>query len=156
MAFRKKEDGWEGPERRGPSAVLVVNEDASARDLLVRFLSQAGFTVEGASGDNDALGKMVNGLPRCVILDMQAGGVGSSLKILDRIRTHADRRVNSARVVLCAPNPKNRSFSFQSGADAFVVRPFHLNDLIEQVNEVIARPQDERARHRRDKIDMPE
>jgi DNA-binding response OmpR family regulator len=91
-------------------------------------------------------------LPRCVVLDMSSGGVGSSLKILDQIRTHDDRRINTARVVLCAPSPKNRAFSFQSGADAFVVRPFHINDLVAHIVDVIDRPQDERARHRRDQL----
>lgn len=152
MAFRSKGEAWEGVERRGPSNVLVVNEDAAARELLVRFLGTAGFTVVGASGDNDALARMAETLPRCVVLDMQAGGVGSSLKVLDRIRTHDDRRISTARVVLCAPSSKNRGFSFQSGTDAFVVRPYHLNDLIAQITDVIARPHHERSRHRRDEL----
>ena len=37
--------------------------------------------------------------------------------------------MSTARVVLCAASPKNRTFSFQSGADAFLVRPFHLDEL---------------------------
>jgi DNA-binding response OmpR family regulator len=83
---------------------------------------------------------------------MVVGGVGASLQVLDQIRSHDDRRISTARVVLCAPSPKNRSFSFQSGADAFLVRPFHLNDLVAQITDVIARPQEERARHRRDEL----
>lgn len=94
-------------------------------------------------------------LPRCVVLDMKEGGVGASLQILDQIRTHADRRINTSRVVLCAQSPKNRTFSFHAGADAFVVRPFHLNDLIDHVVDVIGRPQDDRARHRRDQLAEP-
>ncbi|HUS62584.1 MAG TPA: response regulator [Acidimicrobiales bacterium] len=152
MAHRNKAEGWDGADRRDPASVLVVNEDAAARELLVRFLGQAGFTVSGASGDKDALARMTEELPRCVVLDMQAGGVGSSLKVLDQIRTHHDRRINTARVVLCAPGRTNRGFSFQSGADAFLVRPYHLNDLIEHVTDVITRPQDDRARHRRDEL----
>ncbi len=152
MGFRKKDDTWGGDERRRPPAVLVVNDEAGARELLVRFLGQAGFYTDGASSDTKAMFQMTQHLPRCVVLDMQAGGVGSSLKILDQIRTHQDRRINTARVVLCAPSPKNRTFSFQSGADAFVVRPFHLRDLITEISGVIDRPQDDRARHRRDEL----
>ena len=152
MAFRKREDVYEGPDRRMPSTVLVVNEDRNARELLVRFLSQAGFTAQGANGGADTMARLLDELPRCVVLDMQTGGVGSSLKILDQIRMHEDRRINTARVVLCAPSPKNRAFSFQSGADAFVVRPFHINDLIDHINDVIARPHEDRARHRRDEL----
>jgi two-component system, OmpR family, response regulator len=152
MLRRKRDDGWDGKERRRPPSVLIVNDEPDACELLVRFLGQAGFSTDGAGSDIAAMSRMVRHLPRCVVLDMQAGGVGSSLKILDQIRSHEDRRVNTARVVLCAPSPKNRSFSFQSGADAFLVRPFHIADLITQVSDVLARPQEERARHRRDEL----
>ena len=94
----------------------------------------------------------MTGIEMGSVLDMTTGGVGSSLAILDQIRSHSDRRINSARVVLCASSPKNRSFSFESGADAFVVRPFHLEDLIDHVTDVLERPHDERARHRRDEL----
>jgi DNA-binding response OmpR family regulator len=132
--------------------VLIVNDERDACELLVRFLGHAGYRTRGAHSDVEAISTIHNQLPRCVVLDMTTGGVGSSLKILDQIRTSGDRRISSARVVLCASSPKNRSFSFQSGADAFVVRPFHLDDLIEHVADVIDRPHDERARHRRDEL----
>ncbi len=87
-----------------------------------------------------------------MVLDLDAGGIGSSLKMLDTVRSHEDRRVSSARVVLCATSPKNRAFSFQSGADGFLVRPFHLDDLVGQIADVLERPNDDRARHRRDEL----
>ena len=149
---RNKADVWDGTERRDAASVLIVNDDHDACELLVRFLSHAGFRTSGAHSDLEAISAVHQHLPRCVVLDMTTGGVGSSLKILDQIRSHQDRRISSARVVLCASSPKNRSFSFQSGADAFVVRPFHLADLIDHVSDVLARPQDERARHRRDEL----
>ncbi len=152
MGLRNKGTEWTGEERRRPPTVLVVTDDDGARELLVRFLDLAGFTTDGARADADTLAKMNEHLPRCVVLDMSSGGVGSSLKILDQIRTHEDRRISTTRVVLCAPSPKNRTFSFQSGADAFVVRPFHINELISHIVDVIDRPQDERARHRRDQL----
>ena len=156
MVLRRISEGYDGTERRGPPSVLVVNDDDEGRELLVRFLTQVGFSAEGAAGQTDTLARIADHLPRCVVLDMKAGGVGSGLHILDQIRTHDDRRINTSRVVLCASSPKNRTFSFHSGADAFVVRPFHLDELIDHIVDVIGRPQDERARHRRDQLaDQP-
>jgi DNA-binding response OmpR family regulator len=152
MVLRRKTETWDGKERRRPAPVLVVNDDEDACELLVRFLGQAGFDTQGASTDEDAMFQMIHHLPRCVVLDMQAGGVGSSLRILDQIRSYEDGRLQTARVVLCAQSPKNRSFSFQSGADAFVVRPFHLSELVAQIDDVLDRPHDQRARHRRDEL----
>lgn len=152
MLRRHKQEEWDGRERRRASTVLVVNDDRDACELVVRFLGHAGFDTIGAHSDLEAMTAIYSRLPRCVVLDMTTGGVGSSLKLLDQIRSADDRRVSTSRVVLCASSPKNRSFSFQSGADSFVVRPFHIEDLVLQVSDVIERPQEERARHRRDEL----
>ena len=91
-------------------------------------------------------------LPRCVVLDVDSGGIGTSLKVLDTIRSHHDLRVNTTRVVLCASNPRNRSFSFQSGVDAYVMRPFHIDELTDEIAGVLALAPEDRPRHRRDEL----
>jgi DNA-binding response OmpR family regulator len=57
--------------------------------------------------------------------------------------------VAQIRLVLIANEAKNRAFSWQSGVDAFVVRPFHVDELLSEVDAVLARPEDERLTHRR-------
>lgn len=150
--LRRRAEVWNGNDRRSPPTILVVNDEADACELLVRFLGQAGFNSQSAGSDHEAMFQMTQHEPRCVVLDMQAGGIGASLNILDQIRNHDDNHISTARVVLCAPSPNNRSFSFQSGADAFLVRPFHLADLIAHIEDVLDRPHEQRARHRRDEL----
>jgi len=152
MLGRRKEEAWDGSERRGGAAVLIVNDDPDACEMLVRMVRNRGHHAIGATTPDDATGHIAEDLPRCIVLDLDSGGIGTSLKLLDSIRSHPDARVNTARVVLCAASPKNRSFSFQSGADAFVIRPFHLDELVEQIGDVLARPHEDRARHRRDEL----
>jgi len=57
------------------------------------------------------------------------------------------------RVVLVAQQSSNRLFSWQAGIDAFVARPFHADELLLQVNEVLSRPDSDRERHRRHELD---
>jgi len=149
---RRKGKTWSGIERRASAVVLIVNDDPGACEMLVRMVGSKGYRAIGSTSGDDAAGRIASDLPRCVVLDLASGGVGSSLKVLDTIRSHDDLRVSTARVVLCAASPKNRSFSFQSGADSFVVRPFHLDELVAQIADVLARPHDARARHRRDEL----
>jgi DNA-binding response OmpR family regulator len=149
---RRRGDEWDGVERRSPAKVLVVNDDPAACEMLVRMVGVRGFSAMGATSIDQATGRVASELPRCVVLDLLQGGIGSSLKVLDAIRSHDDRRINEARVVLCAASPRNRSFSFQSGADSFLGRPFHLDDLIAQITDVLRRPHEDRARHRRDQL----
>ena len=149
---RWRGDSWSGTDRRAPAKVLIVNNDPEACEMLVRMVASKGHRAIGATTGDEATGRIVNELPRCVVLDLDATGIGTSLKVLDTIRSHDDLRVSTARVVLCATSPKNRSFSFQSGADGFVVRPFHLDDLVSQISDVLERANEDRARHRRDEL----
>ena len=149
---RGKGGRWNGSERRSPAVVLVVNDDPDACEMLVRMVRSKGYRALGATTGHEATSRINDQLPRCIVLDLTTGGIGTSLKVLDSIRSHQDRRVSTARVVLCAASPKNRTFSFQSGADSFVVRPFHLDDLLAQIADVLARPHDAGARHRRDEL----
>jgi DNA-binding response OmpR family regulator len=149
---RRKDETWNGKERRAPAVVLIVNDDPDACEMVVRFVGAKGYRAIGAGSLEEAVGHLGADLPRCVVLDLDAGGVGTSLKVLDLVRGHGDRRVSDARVVLCAASPKNRTFSFQSGADSFVLRPFHIDDLVAQIADVLDRPDKDRARHRRDEL----
>ena len=152
MLGRRKDERWDGSERRASPLVLIVNDQPAACEMLVRMVGAKGFRAIGATSVDEATGRVATELPRCVVLDLAAGGVGTSLKVLDTIRSHDDPRVSTARVVLCAASPRNRTFSFQSGADAFLVRPFHLDDLVSHIGDVLERAHDDRARHRRDEL----
>ena len=149
---RRRDEQWNGVDRRADATVLMVNDDPAACEMLVRMVGSRGYRAIGATSPDEATGRIATELPRCIVLDLDAGGIGTSLKVLDTIRSHNDLRVSTARVVLCAASPRNRTFSFQSGADAFLVRPFHLDELTEQIADVLARAHEDRARHRRDEL----
>jgi DNA-binding response OmpR family regulator len=152
MLGRKKHDIWDGTERRSAAVVLIVSDEPDACEMLVRMIGARGFRAVGATSPEGARGQLLTDLPRCIVLDLEDGGIGTSLQVLDHVRNHSDKRVSAARVVLCASNPKNRSFSYQSGTDSFMVRPFHIDDLVGQIEDVLGRADKDRARHRRDEL----
>jgi DNA-binding response OmpR family regulator len=136
-----------------PARVLVVNDDEGACELVCRILAAAGHTVERAASNDQALGMLNLMRPDCVVLDLATGGIGQNLKLLETIRSHMDVGVANSRVVLIAHQTSNRMFSWQVGIDSFLVRPFHADELVHDVAEVLARPEDDRARHRRRELD---
>jgi DNA-binding response OmpR family regulator len=137
----------------GPTQILVVNDDEAACELLCRLLANAGHRVQRAHNGDQAMGQLSVGKVDCVVLDLASGGIGQNLKLLDAIRTAMANSVSRVRVVLVAQQTSNRMFSWQAGIDAFVVRPFHANELLGQIAEVLGRPETERARHRRRELD---
>ena len=142
-----------GPDATGGAGkVLVVNDDEGSCELVCRLLTRAGHAVERAANPDQALSILEVLRPACVVLDLSAGGIGRNLQLLDAIRSQLDSTLASTRVVLIAHQTSNRMFSWQAGTDAFLVRPFHADELSRAVAEVIARPDNERARFRRREV----
>ncbi|HUW04568.1 MAG TPA: response regulator [Acidimicrobiales bacterium] len=149
----RKDKPYNGEDRRGPARVVVVNDDTDAGKLLQNVLEHEGYPVEGADTHEAALSAATKGLPRAMILDLTHGGIGSNLKLLESIRHHDDERVATTRILLIARQASNRMFSFQSGADGFLVRPFHANELLDQLGKVLATPFNELPQHRRQRLE---
>ena len=133
----------------GPPRVMVVNDDDDACELLSRVLDRAGYSVSRAASHQEALSMLSGQAAHCIVLDLATGGVGTNLKLLDAIRSYPDAAVSQARVVLVAKQTNNRMFSWQAGVDAFLVRPFHADDLLREVADSLSRSEEERAKHRR-------
>lgn len=137
----------------GPADILVVNDDEGACELLVRVLDRAGHHVQRAHNAEQALGQLSVGRTDCVVLDLATGGIGQNLKLIDAIRSSVTESITDVRVVLVAPQARNSIIWWQTGVDALLVRPFHANELLSQVNEVLSRPDTARERHRREQLD---
>jgi DNA-binding response OmpR family regulator len=128
--------------------VLVVQDDQDALELLRRLLERAGYDVLTAPSHDRAMAVAAAEHPDVAVLDL--GASGANLKLLDAIRHSRDSAVQSVRVVLLARQGSNPMFSWQSGIDGFLDRPFHADALVEEVGSVLARSDADRPRHRRE------
>ena len=153
MAKRDRKNKWDGEERRAGSTVLVAGDVGDANELLSRVLASHGYRAVTAGSVDAGVARAVEELPRVAVIDLSTRGIGSSLQLLDAIRSNDDERVRRIRTIVVARSRSNRTFSFQSGADGFLLRPFHANDLLEMIEQVTAVPEDELPVHRRRMID---
>ena len=149
---RRERRKWDGTERRGPATVLIAGDVADANELLSRILDADGYRVVVADSVETGLARTVEQMPRVAVIDLSTRGIGSSLQLLDAVRSHEDERVARTRVIVVARSRSNRNFSFQSGADGFLLRPFHAKELVAAIEDVIAVPFDELPVFRRDRI----
>ena len=152
MATRDRAQRVEQGERRGPELVMVVGDVADARELLSRYLTMRGYRSIVTDSVEGGLVTAVDEHPRVAVLDLSTGGIGSSLELLEAIRTNDDEVVRRIRVVVVAGSSASRTFSFECGADAYLVRPFHAEELVDLIETVLAVPEDALPVHRRDMI----
>jgi DNA-binding response OmpR family regulator len=134
--------------------VLVVSDDAGVRQTLVSIFGGRGFTAAAVGEPTAALEHLAGSDPGAVVVDLRAGGTAQALELLDDIRAHNDSVVNRSRVVLTTEMEENRKFSWQSGADGYLVRPFHIDELVEAVTEALGRGDEEREAHREEQAQL--
>lgn len=153
---RRRKDKWDGVERRMAPMVLIAGDDAGANELLGRVLTSHGFRTVAASSVEAAMARAIEQLPRAAVIDLSGGGISSSLQLLDWFRRNEDPRISRTRVIVVARSSANRNYAFQSGADDFLQRPFHADDLVAAIEGALAVPYDDMPVRRRRLLDMGE
>jgi CheY-like chemotaxis protein len=105
--------------------VLVVDDDADIRNLIVMALTDDGYSVDTASNGAEALRKANQHPPRAIILDaMMPRMDGWEFLALWRTRPVADR----APVIVVSAT-SNWQTARNSGAQAYLSKPFDLDTL---------------------------
>lgn len=138
-----------GEDGAAGARLLIVNDDEGGCELVARILEGAGFETTRIHSHADAvlaLNKPGQDID-AVVIDFTSGGASSSLKLLDSVR-HGVERNRDIPALILANSANNRLFAYQTGADAFLVRPFHANDLIAEVRVALGRSVEARDKHR--------
>jgi len=112
----------------GKPQVLVVDDDASMRNLLRSFLSDRGYQAVTVGDAEEAVRRYQNERPAAVILDMV-------MPLLDgKSAFHALRRINPrVRIILASGYSIDGEAQtlMDEGATAFLQKPFRLATLAE-------------------------
>jgi CheY-like chemotaxis protein len=123
------------PER--PPRVLVVDDEAVIRQLIVINLELEGFEVHEAVDGLDALDKARELDPDVVTLDVMMPGL-DGIATARRLRT--DPVTRRARIVLISARtrPTDLERGTEAGADAYVTKPFDPDEVVEAVRRLAA------------------
>jgi DNA-binding response OmpR family regulator len=116
------------------SAVLVVDDDPDIRTLLTIALERDGHQVEGAAGGTAGLAALRQpGRERpVVILDVQMPDL-DGWEVLTEIR--GDEELRDTPVILCTVKASAADLTrgWDVGCDAYVTKPFDINDMSSEV-----------------------
>jgi DNA-binding response OmpR family regulator len=116
--------------------VLVVDDDATVRDVVARYLGDAGYHVDIAVDGESALAAVALGRPDAVVLDLMLPGTGG----LDVCRTLRAGQAPPAIVMLTALGEEDdRIHGLELGADDYVSKPFSPRELVLRIGSVLRR-----------------
>ena len=118
--------------------VLVIDDDAAARELLAGYLSGGGYLVELAAGAHQALPKASALLPDVITLDIMMPG-NSGWDVLAKLR--ADTATASIPVIIISVADE-RSRGLSQGASEYLVKPVQKNALLDAVRKIVRKCSD--------------
>src|SRR6266404_1063147 len=115
--------------------ILVVDDEAIVRDVVVRYLRRDGFTTLEA-GDGDTARRLIETSdPQLVVLDVMLPGM-DGLELCRWIRSRSDLPV----ILLTARGEEaDRIVGLELGADDYVTKPFSPRELATRVRTVLRR-----------------
>lgn len=116
--------------------ILVIDDDADVVQLLAVRLRFVGFQVETATDGNEALSRARERRPDAVLLEVTMPGM-DGFAVLDRLRA-AGVWVPVLFVTRCdSMDVKIRGLG--AGADDYITKPFHLEEVVARLTAVLRR-----------------
>jgi DNA-binding response OmpR family regulator len=114
---------------------LVIEDDVNLGDVISRYLSHEGMSVEVVANGRDGLERALSTLPDLIVLDLMLPGM-NGLEVFKRLRLAAPIPV----VMLTARgSEEDRVAGLELGADDYVAKPFSPRELAARVKAVLRR-----------------
>lgn len=122
--------------------VLIVDDDARLRDLLVRYLTEQGFQVQALPDARELDKKLQRDPPHILVLDLMLPGE-DGLTICRRLRGAGE----SVPIIMLTAKGEDvdRIIGLEMGADDYLPKPFNPRELVARIHAVLRRQIDRLA-----------
>ena len=116
--------------------ILIVEDDASLREIIHRALVAEGYVVETASTFFEADSKLAGYSYDCILLDVMLPD-GSGLDLLEHLRALGKRE--NVIIISARDSVEDKVTGLEFGADDYLPKPFHTAELLARVKSVLRR-----------------
>lgn len=125
-----------GVALKGPSRILVVDDDPGMRRVISGYLAEHGMIVDVAASAAEMVLAMKTASHRLVVLDLKLGDA-DGLDVLRELRALSDLPV--IIVTGHRSDEIDKVVGLELGADDYVTKPFSLRELLARVRVVLRR-----------------
>ena len=118
--------------------VLVVEDEASQREVLRYNLEAEGFRVAAAGNGEEALVMLDEEEPDVIVLDWMLPNL-SGIEVCRQIKTRPETRGVPVIMLSARSEEIDRVRGLETGADDYVVKPYSLRELMARVKAQLRR-----------------
>ncbi len=120
----------------GKKKVLIVDDDPGLRSALTTFLRAGGFEVTAEQDGDRGLDAVNDAKPDLVILDLKMPGK-AGLEVMRDIRENPGTEQLPVILLTAIKDEESKVLGFRSGADDYLVKPFHALELMARIDRLL-------------------
>jgi two-component system response regulator PilR (NtrC family) len=128
--------------------ILVVDDDENIRKVLVTILEDEGYSVESVDTAGKAIEKTERNFYNLALIDVRLPDM-EGIELLTRMK---DTTPKMRKIIITGyPTLQNAVEAVNKGADAYVMKPFDVEKVLEKIKEQLKK-QEEDKRYSQDKV----
>jgi len=116
---------------------FVIDDDTDVLALLERLLGSAGHTVQTSTSAADALARIGDAVPDCIITDVMMPGM-DGFELVKQLRGRPELAAAKIIVLSAKTYEFDRRRAKELGADGYLAKPFHRDTLLESIMEILS------------------
>jgi DNA-binding NtrC family response regulator len=121
--------------------ILVIDDDENIRKVLVAILADEGYNVESAGTGKEALEKTRKQLFNAALVDVRLPDI-EGIELLTKFRPTSPKL---RKIVITGyPTLQNAIQAVNSGADAYIMKPFDVDKVLAVIREQLVKQENER------------
>ena len=126
----------------GGAGIVVACDDADTRELIARVVSRAGHDVEQVEGAEATLAALAAS-PKLAVVTLLRDGRATGL--VEDVRSAEDAAVAAIPLLAVTDDEASATAASVAGADGTITRPFHADELTDELKAVLDRSPEDRA-----------
>ncbi|MFZ0965816.1 MAG: response regulator [Candidatus Bathyarchaeia archaeon] len=121
--------------------ILVVDDDESVRKVLVTILEEEGYAVDTAKNGREAIKKSKVKFYNLALIDIRLTDMEGT-KLLTKVK---DTMPKMRKIIITGyPSLQNAIEAVNRGADAYVLKPFDMDKVLETIKDQLKKQEEEK------------
>ena len=122
--------------------ILIVDDDENIRSVLTAILEDEGYTVESADTAKKGIEKSEKSFYNLALLDVRLPDM-EGIELLGKIR---DTKPKMRKIIITGyPTLQNAVAAVNKGADAYVMKPFDVEKILQTIKEQLQKQKGEKS-----------